>query len=59
MTKAKPCSTPVDTQAKLSANLGDPVADPITYQSCWSLAVPHFHPTGPHLPYSVDLSSCA
>ena len=28
MTNCKPCSTPVDTQAKLSADLGDPVADP-------------------------------
>jgi hypothetical protein len=28
MTDCKPCSTPVDTQAKLSATLGDPVADP-------------------------------
>ena len=27
MTDCKPCSTPVDTQAKLSADLGDPVAD--------------------------------
>src|SRR6185503_10432192 len=26
MTDCKPCSTPVDTQAKLSADLGDPVA---------------------------------
>jgi hypothetical protein len=33
MTDCKPCSTPVDTQAKLSATLGDPVADPTTYQS--------------------------
>ena len=28
MTDCKLCSTPIDTQAKLSANLGDPVADP-------------------------------
>ena len=28
MTDCKPCSTPVDTQTKLSADLSDPVADP-------------------------------
>ena len=33
MTDCKPCSTLVDTQAKLSADLGDPVADPTAYQS--------------------------
>ena len=33
MTDCKPCSTPIDTQAKLSADLGDPVADPTAYRS--------------------------
>jgi hypothetical protein len=33
MTDCKLCSTPVDTQAKLSATLGDLVADPTTYRS--------------------------
>jgi hypothetical protein len=33
MTDCKPCSTTVDTQAKLSATLGDPVADPTAYRS--------------------------
>jgi hypothetical protein len=33
MTDCKSCSTPVDTQAKLSATLGDPVADPTAYRS--------------------------
>jgi hypothetical protein len=33
MTDCKPCSTPVDTQAKLSATLGDPVVDPTAYRS--------------------------
>ena len=33
MTDCKPCFTPVDTQAKLSADLGDPVADPTAYRS--------------------------
>ena len=33
MTNCKPCFTTVDTQAKLSANLGAPVADPTAYRS--------------------------
>jgi hypothetical protein len=33
MTDCKPCSTPVNTQVKLSATLGDPVADPTVYRS--------------------------
>ena len=33
MTDCKPCSTPVDTQAKLSADLGDPMVDPTAYRS--------------------------
>ena len=33
MTDYKSCSTPVDTQAKPSADLGDPVADPPAYRS--------------------------
>ena len=33
MTDCKPCSTPVDTQAKLSADMGDPVANPTAYRS--------------------------
>jgi hypothetical protein len=33
MTDCKPCSTLVGTQAKLSATLGDPVANPTAYRS--------------------------
>jgi hypothetical protein len=33
MTDCKPCSTPVDTQVKLSATLGDIVVDPNAYRS--------------------------
>jgi len=33
MTDCNPCSTPVDTQAKLSADMGAPVADPTAYRS--------------------------
>jgi hypothetical protein len=34
MAECKPCSTPVDTYAKLSASEGDPVSDATQY---WSL----------------------
>ncbi|WVZ71910.1 LOW QUALITY PROTEIN: hypothetical protein U9M48_020441, partial [Paspalum notatum var. saurae] len=33
MTDCNPCSTPVDTQAKLSEDVGAPVADPIVFRS--------------------------
>ena len=33
MTDCKPCSTLVDTQAKLSVDLGDPLADLTAYRS--------------------------
>jgi len=33
MTDCKPCSTPVDTQGKLSETEGTPVTDPTTYRS--------------------------
>jgi hypothetical protein len=33
MADCKPCSSSVDTQAKLSATLGDAVSDPTAYQS--------------------------
>jgi hypothetical protein len=33
MTDCKPCSTPVDTQAKVSATLGDSMTDPTAYRS--------------------------
>jgi len=33
MNDCNPCSTPVDTQAKLSADMGASVADPTTYRS--------------------------
>ncbi|WVZ97098.1 hypothetical protein U9M48_042658 [Paspalum notatum var. saurae] len=33
MTDCNPCSTPVDTQAKLSGDAGDRVADPTAYRS--------------------------
>ena len=54
MTDCKPCSTPVDTQAKLFADLGDCLPE-----SCWCLAVPHFHQAGPHICRSAGLPSYA
>ena len=33
MTACKPCSTSVDTRAKLSADMGSPVADATAYRS--------------------------
>ncbi|WVZ96614.1 hypothetical protein U9M48_042230 [Paspalum notatum var. saurae] len=33
MTDCNPCSTPVDTQAKLSEDVGTPVADPTAYRN--------------------------
>jgi hypothetical protein len=48
----KPCSTLVDTQAKLSATLGDPVADPIAYRSLAD-ALQYLTFTRPDLTYAV------
>jgi hypothetical protein len=50
---SKPCSTPVDTQAKLSADLGDPVADPTAYQSLAG-ALQYLTFTRPDLTYVVQ-----
>ena len=53
MTDCKPCSTPVDTQAKLSADLGDPVADPTDYRSLAG-ALQYLTFTRPDLTYAVQ-----
>ena len=53
MTDCQPCSTPVDTQAKLSADLGDPVADPTAYQSLAG-ALQYLTFTRPDLTYDVQ-----
>jgi hypothetical protein len=53
MTDCKPCSTPVDTQAKLSATLGDPVADPTAYRSLAG-ALQYLTFTRPDLTYAVQ-----
>ena len=53
MTACKPCSTPVDTQAKLSADMGSPVADATAY---WSLAgaLQYLTFTRPDITYAVQ-----
>jgi hypothetical protein len=53
MTDCKPCSTPVDTQATLSATLGDPVADPTAYRSLAG-ALQYLTFTRPDLIYAVQ-----
>jgi len=53
MTDCKPCSTPVDTQAKLSADLGDSVADPTAYRSLAG-ALQYLTFTRPDLTYAVQ-----
>ena len=53
MTDCKPCSTPVDTQAKLSADLGDLVADPTAYRSLAG-AFQYLTFTRPDLTYVVQ-----
>jgi hypothetical protein len=53
MTDCKPCSTRVDTQAKMSATLGDPVADPTAYRSLDG-ALQYLTFTRPDLTYAVQ-----
>ena len=53
MTDCKPCSIPVDTQAKLSAALGDLVADPTAYRSL-ARALQYLTFTRPDLTYAVQ-----
>ena len=53
MTDCKPCSTPVDTQAKLSADLGDLLADPTAYRSLAG-ALQYLIFTRPDLTYAVQ-----
>jgi len=53
MTDCKPCSTPVDTQAKLSAALSDPVADPTAYRSLAG-ALQYLTFTRPDIAYAVQ-----
>jgi hypothetical protein len=53
MSNCKPCSTPVDTQSKLSADAGDPVADPTAFRSLAG-ALQYLTFTRPDLAYVVQ-----
>jgi hypothetical protein len=53
MSDCKPCSMPVDTQAKVSSDMGTPVSDPTAYRS---LVGPLQYLTfiGPDISYTVQ-----
>ncbi|WVZ65389.1 hypothetical protein U9M48_014763 [Paspalum notatum var. saurae] len=53
MTDCNPCSTPVDTQAKLSEDVGTPVADPTAYRSLAG-ALQYLTFTRPDITYAVQ-----
>jgi hypothetical protein len=53
MINCKPCSTPVDKQAKLSEAMGDPVEDPIGYRSLAG-ALQYLTFTRPDISYAVQ-----
>nr|CAB3499537.1 unnamed protein product [Digitaria exilis] len=53
MTNCKPCSTPVDTQAKLSADGGAPLADPTAYRSLAG-ALQYLTFTRPDITYAIQ-----
>jgi hypothetical protein len=53
MSDCKPCSTPVDTQAKLSEATGDPVVDPTDYRSLVG-ALQYLTFTRPDISYAVQ-----
>jgi hypothetical protein len=53
MSDCKPCSTPVDTCAKVSADAGPPVADPTAYRSLAG-ALQYLTFTRPDIAYAVQ-----
>jgi hypothetical protein len=53
MSDCKPCSTPVDMQAKLSEATDDPVGDPIGYRSLAG-ALQYLTFTRPDISYVVQ-----
>ena len=53
MTDCKPCSTPVDTQGKISEAEGNPVTDPTTYRSLAG-ALKYLTFTLPDITYAVQ-----
>jgi hypothetical protein len=53
MTDCNPCSTPVDTQGKLSETEGNPVTDPTAYRS-FAGALQYLTFTRPNITYTVQ-----
>ena len=53
MTNCKPCSTPVDTHAKVSSTVGAPVSDPTQYRSLVG-ALQYLTFTRPDISYAVQ-----
>jgi hypothetical protein len=53
MSDYKPCSTPVDTQAKVSSDMGPPVRDPSAYRSLAG-ALQYLTFTRPDIAYAVQ-----
>lgn len=53
MAECKPCSTPVDTNPKLSAVTGDPVQDPSDFRSL-AIALQYLTFTRPDIAYAVQ-----
>jgi hypothetical protein len=53
MSDCKPCSTPVDSQAKVSSNMGAPVSDPTAYHTLTG-ALQYLTFTRPDIAYEVQ-----
>ena len=53
MSDCKPCTTPVDTQAKVSSDMGAPVSDPTAYRSLAG-ALQYLTFTRPDISYAVQ-----
>jgi hypothetical protein len=53
MSNCKPCSTPIDTQAKVSSDMGAPVCDPTVYCSLVG-TLQYFTFTRPNIAYAVQ-----
>ena len=53
MSDCKPCATPVDTQAKVSSDMGAPVSDPTAYRRLAG-ALQYLTFTRPDISYAVQ-----
>jgi hypothetical protein len=56
MSDCKPCSTPIDTQAKVSSDMGAPVRNPTAYHSL-ARALQYLTFTRPNIAYTVQHGS--